>query len=198
MKARAKPPRLTYASLEEDPSCEHAVDRAVRIRVGRRDLDRKMADASTAIVKALGKKRRLWFNYERAEDERRARREAAYFDVGVEHGVATARSERLHGGSKSVEKLVGRLVREALGAGVAREDAVGAAVWATWALLGGRTAQRPSRQASGRMVALAPSSGSVFPALSARCFASRNRGGRAGDGGPVDAAGSPAVDGPLS
>jgi len=78
-----KKPRVTYRSLEKEPSYEHVVDRAVRMRVGRRDLDRKMANASTAIVKALGPKRRLWFAHERAWDEMRARREAAYFDAGV-------------------------------------------------------------------------------------------------------------------
>ena len=42
--------------LEEDPSYEHAVDQRVRIRVGRRDLQRTVADTSTAIVKALSKR----------------------------------------------------------------------------------------------------------------------------------------------
>ena len=51
-------PRPTYRDLDEDPSCEHVVDEAVRRRVGRRDLDRKLVRTTTAIVKALGAKRR--------------------------------------------------------------------------------------------------------------------------------------------
>jgi hypothetical protein len=59
--------RATYHNLDEDPSYEHVVDQAVRVRVGRRDLDRAMARTTTAIVKALvGAKRRLWFRYHQA------------------------------------------------------------------------------------------------------------------------------------
>ena len=49
-----------YHDLDEDPSCEHVVDQAVRVRVRRPDLDRTMVRTTTAIVKALGTKRRRW------------------------------------------------------------------------------------------------------------------------------------------
>jgi hypothetical protein len=85
--ARRKAKAARYHDLDEDPSCEHVVDQAVRVRVRRPDLDRTLVRTTTAIVKALGAKRRLWFRYEQPADELRALREAAYFDVGVEYGI---------------------------------------------------------------------------------------------------------------
>jgi len=58
---RTKRPRVTYRSLEVDPSYEHQIDRLVRLRVRGRALERTLALASHAIVKALGGKKRLWF-----------------------------------------------------------------------------------------------------------------------------------------
>ena len=135
MSRRAKPPRPTYRSLEEDPTYEHVVDRMVRLRVRGRALKRTAAYASHAIVKALGAKRRLWFRYERAADTLRVRREAAFFDAGVELGSARCTVRRLAGASKTVKGLADRIVRELLATGVARDDAVRAAVAAAWALV---------------------------------------------------------------
>ncbi len=80
-------PRLSYRAIEKDPSYEHPVDRTVRRRVGRRDLQRVVTTKAAAIVKALGTKRRRWLEFEAAADELRAKREAAYFDLGVERGI---------------------------------------------------------------------------------------------------------------
>ena len=125
----------TYRSLDEDPSCEHVVDEAVRVRVGRRDLDRKLVRTSTAIVKALGAKRRRWFEYERVADELRSKREATYFDVGVEYGIAATRATALAGGRKTVNALAQRVVREVMRTGVGRNEVVGALLVAAWAVL---------------------------------------------------------------
>ncbi len=134
-----KKPRPTYRDLEEDPSYEHAVDQCVRIRVGRRDLQRIVSDTSTAIVKALGKRqRKLWFKYEHAADRMRSLREAAYFDAGVEHGAAAARAEAARGGSRAVRKLAERLIVEALRGGLERAEATAAAVLAAWEMGGGK------------------------------------------------------------
>jgi len=130
-------PRPTYRSLEEDPSYEHAIDQRVRIRVGRRDLQRTVSDTSTAIVKALAKRRALWFRYEHAADRLRSLREAAYFDAGVEHGAAAARAEAACGGSRAVRRLADRLIVEALRGGLGREQAQAAAVLAAWVMSGG-------------------------------------------------------------
>jgi hypothetical protein len=136
MKAK---PRPTYRGLEVDPSYEHAVDQRVRIRVGRRDLQRVVSDTSSAILKALGKHRRLWFRYEHAADRLRAPREAAYFDAGVEHGAAASRADTAKGGSRSVRRLAERLVVEALRGGMERGDAASAAVLAAWAMGSGKS-----------------------------------------------------------
>jgi hypothetical protein len=138
---RAKPekPRLTYRSLEEDPSYEHPIDKTVRIRVGRRDLQRTVVKTTDAIVKALGKRRRLWFDFETAADKMRSLREAAYFDAGVEYGIAAARLHGLSGASKTVRALADRVLRELLATSVGHEDAARAAVAAAWALVGART-----------------------------------------------------------
>ena len=130
--------RPSYRSLEQEPNYEHPVDERVRIRVGRRDLQRIIADAPTAIVKALGRRRHLWFRYERAADTLRSLREAAYFDAGVEHGSAAARAEAVRGGDRSVRRLAERLVAEALRGALEREEATAAFVLAAWAMSCGR------------------------------------------------------------
>jgi hypothetical protein len=114
----------------------------VRVRVGRKDLDRAMIRTTTAIVKALGAKRRLWFRFEAAADELRALREAAYFDVGVEYGIAASRATAMAGERKTVNALAQRVVRELTRTGVARDEVVGALLVAAWAVLGGRRVRR--------------------------------------------------------
>jgi hypothetical protein len=134
MKRRTNEPKLTYRSLEEDPSYEHPIDQTVRIRVGRRDLQRTAATSTDAIVKALGKRRRLWFDFETAADKMRSLREAAYFDAGVEHGIAAARVHGLGGASKTVRALADRVVRELVATNVSREAALAAALATAWAI----------------------------------------------------------------
>jgi hypothetical protein len=129
-------PRVTYRGLEKDPSYEHAVDQTVRLRIGRRDLQLIVATKTDAIVKALGAKKRLWFDFEAAADELRAKRESAYFNVGVEHGIAACAVHGLGRLSKRVRVHAQHVVQELLRTGVARQDAVRAAMVAAWALLG--------------------------------------------------------------
>ena len=137
--------RVTYKSLEEDPSCEHVADRRVRLRVKRPDLDRAMVRTTSAIVNALGKRKALWFRYEQVWDEMRARREAAYFDVGVEMGTTAAALADLRARRRPVQELGWRLAREALASGASRQDAAAAAVAAAWAMLAGTEARRRKR-----------------------------------------------------
>lgn len=138
-------PRVSYRALEKDPSYEHPVDQTVRLRVGRRDLQRIVAAKSTAIVKALGTRRKLWFDFEAAADELRAKREAAYFDVGVEQGIAACAVHGLGRPSKRVRAHAQHVARELLRTGVARPEAVRAALVAAWALLGGKIATMAER-----------------------------------------------------
>ncbi len=112
-----------------------------------RQPTRMLTRWSTAIVKALGKRqRRLWFKYEHAADQLRALREAAYFDAGIEHGVAAARSEAARGGGRLVRQLAERLVVEALRGGLARDEAAAATLLAAWGLIGRRSARRSRRR----------------------------------------------------
>jgi hypothetical protein len=141
-------PRPTYREIDrEEVPPGNPVDMAVHRRVGRPALMRKLAMASQAVVDALGRRRQLWFAYEEALGRLTSRQQAAYFDLGVEHGIAAARADQLRAG-RAVKKLAERLVREALGANVSREDVAAAAVMAAWAVLGRRTDLRDGRRAT--------------------------------------------------
>jgi hypothetical protein len=104
---------------------------------------RKLAMASQAVVDALGRRRRVWFVYEDLLGRLVSRQQAAYFDLAVEHGAAAARADQLRAGP-AVKRLADRLVREALGANVPREDVAAAAVLAAWAVVIGTAKRRRS------------------------------------------------------
>jgi hypothetical protein len=53
---------------------------------------REFARAARAVVEALGRLRRVWFAYEELLAKVKDRRQAGYFDLGVEHGIAAARA----------------------------------------------------------------------------------------------------------
>jgi len=55
-------------------------------------VERKLARAAQAVVEALGRRRGVWFAYEELLFRITDRRQAAYFDLGVEHGIAAARA----------------------------------------------------------------------------------------------------------
>jgi hypothetical protein len=110
-----------------------------RVRLPREE--RQLAGAAQAVIDALGRRRRLSFAYEEALGRMTSRQQAAYFDLGVEHGAAAARADVLHA-RPAVRKLADRLVREALGANVPRGDVAAAAVLAALAMIGARTARR--------------------------------------------------------
>jgi hypothetical protein len=97
---------------------------------------RKLALAAQAVVDAVGHRRRLWCVYEGALGRLTSRQQAAYFDLGVEHGAAAARADQLRA-RPAVRKLADRFVREGLGANVPREDVAAAAIMAAWSVLGG-------------------------------------------------------------
>lgn len=127
--------RLFYR--DNDPGLEeHPIDRRVHERVGKRSVRRRLAQLSTSIVQALGPESKLWFDYEQTKGDLCARREEAYFDLGVEHGLAAARAEELEESRREVTHLAERLVREALSSGLGPEAAASAAVLAAWSLLG--------------------------------------------------------------
>jgi hypothetical protein len=131
--------RPSYRDIDrEEVPPGNPIDLAVHRRVGRPALMRKLAMAAQAVVDALGRRRKLWFAYEALLGRITSRQFAAYFDLGVEHGVAAARANALPGASKAARAIAERVVREVVGTGVARGAAVEAAVLAAWAVLGSR------------------------------------------------------------
>jgi hypothetical protein len=105
---------------------------------------RKLAHSAQAVVDALGRRRKLWFVYEEALGRITSLSNAAYFDLGVVHGTASARASQLRAGP-AVRKLADRLVHEALHANMPREDVAAATVMAAWVVLGSRRLSAPAR-----------------------------------------------------
>lgn len=127
--------RLFYQDLDSENE-EHPVDQLVEKRVGRRATRRKLAELSQAIMRALGANSRLWIKYEQTKADASSAREEAYFDLGVEHGLAAAHANELTEPRRQVRALAQRLLREAMASGLAREETAAAATIATWSLLG--------------------------------------------------------------
>lgn len=130
--------RLFYRDLDSVEEEEHPVDRLVEARVGMRKMRQKLAKLSDAIVRALGGlgSKQLWFDYEQSKGDFDHARDAAYFDIGVEHGLAAAHANEIAEPRRRVRALAQHLLREAMASGLAREDAAVAAALATWSLLG--------------------------------------------------------------
>jgi hypothetical protein len=85
-------PRPSYRAIDgEEVPPGNPVDLAVHRRVRRPREERRLARAAQAVVDALGQRRRLWFRYEELLGRLTSRQQAAYFDLGVEHGIAAAR-----------------------------------------------------------------------------------------------------------
>jgi hypothetical protein len=89
----------------------------------------------------------VWFSYEELLAKFTDRRQAAYFDLGVEHGIAAAAANGLTNAMKTQRAIAKRIVQEVIRTGVARDEVVGALLVAAWAILG-RTPGRPGRTAS--------------------------------------------------
>lgn len=129
--------RLFYRDLDSVEQEEHPVDRLVEARVGMRKTRQKLAKLSDAIVRALGLgAKELWFDYEQSKGDLDHARDAAYFDIGVEYGLAAAHANEIAEPRQRVRALAQHLLREAMASGLAREDAAAAAALATWSLLG--------------------------------------------------------------
>ena len=101
--------------------------------------------AAQAVVDALGRRRKLWFVYEKTLGRLTPRQQAAYFDLGVEHGVAAARANQFPGASKSARAIAEHLVREIVGTGVPPRTRIEAALPTVWAVVGRERARRACR-----------------------------------------------------
>ena len=110
------------------------IDLTVHRRIGGARLQRDLARAAQAVVEALGKRRRVWFAYEELLSRITDRRQAAYFDLGVEHGIAAAAANGLTKATSTQRAIAERIVQDVLRTGVSRDDAVRAVVLAVWGL----------------------------------------------------------------
>jgi len=142
--------RPSYRAIDrEEVAPGNPIDLTVHRRIGGARLQRDLARAAQAVVEALGKRRRVWFAYEDLLAKITDRRQAAYFDLGVEHGIAAAAANGLTNATKTQRAIAERIVHEVFRTGVARDVAVRAAVLAVWGLTG-RGPQRPRFSARAR------------------------------------------------
>ncbi len=127
--------RPSYRAIDRDEVPPgNPIDLAVHRRIGGARLQRDLARAAQAVVEALGRRRRVWFAFEELLAKITDRRQAAYFDLGVEHGIAAARANQLPGASKRARAIADHMVREVFGTGVAPRVGVEAALLTAWAL----------------------------------------------------------------
>ncbi len=131
--ARRGPRKCSAIDREEVPPGNPA-DLTVHRRIGGARLQRDLARAAQAVVEALGRRRRVWFAYEELLAKITDRRQAAYFDLGVEHGIAAAATNGLTNATKTHRAIAERIVQDVLRTGVSRDDAVRAAVLAVWGM----------------------------------------------------------------
>ena len=84
-----------YHRVEHDPGDVHPVELAVLSRVPLEELNRRIHEADSQLLVALGDRRTLWLQLEERLTERCVQREEAHFDVGYEHGFAAGRADAL-------------------------------------------------------------------------------------------------------
>jgi hypothetical protein len=131
--ARRGPRKYSDIDREEVPP-GNPIDLTVHHRIGGARLQRDLARAAQAVVEGLGRRRKVWFVYEDLLARITDRRQAAYFDLGVEHGIAAAAANGLTNPSETQRAIAERIVQEVIRTGVSRDDAVRAAVLAVWGL----------------------------------------------------------------
>ena len=127
--------RPSYRAIDrEEVPPGNPIDLTVHCRIGGAKALRDVARAAQAVVDALGRRRKVWFAYEDLLSRITDRRQAAYFDLGVEHGIAAAAANGLTGASSTQRAIAERIVQKVIRTGVSRDDAVRAAVLAVWGL----------------------------------------------------------------
>ena len=108
MSAKGGPRRRVgpYHQVEHDPGDMHPVELAVLVRAPLEELNRRIREADSQLLEALGDRRTLWLQLEELLTERCVLREEAHFDVGYEHGFAAGRADALRslmGGTSPAE-----------------------------------------------------------------------------------------------
>jgi hypothetical protein len=136
--------RMFYRDIDAEDEA-HPVDELVEARLATRATRRRLAERASGIMRALGPESKLWLAFEEDKAVLERAREEAYFDVGVEHGLAVAHANELDEPRRRVKELAQHLLREAMASGLEREDAAAAASLVTWSLLGRLNVTRRQR-----------------------------------------------------
>jgi hypothetical protein len=139
----------SYEDMGDEVDDEHPVDALVERRLDHAALRRRIRAATDRLVEALDEEHDLWLRLEELLGEQRLDREAAYFDVGYEHGRAAGRAEALaergpHG-TAAYRDLAQRLREAAVNAGLPHDSATAALLEAAWAILADARAPRPGK-----------------------------------------------------
>lgn len=106
--------RPHYASLDDAGAEQHPVDTAVEARLPLLDERRRLNELGSRLLDALGEDRHLYLAFEAQRNAVAAAREAAYFDLGVEHGAAVASAGVL--GDEGALTLARRLLVQVINA----------------------------------------------------------------------------------
>jgi hypothetical protein len=137
-------PVRSYEDMGDELDDEHPVDALVDRRLDHVALRRRIRATTDRLMEALGEEHDLWLRLEELLGELHSDREAAYFDIGYEHGRAAGRAEGLaDGGPRAAHayRALAQHVREAaVNAGLPDAQATGALIEAAWALLADRGA----------------------------------------------------------
>ena len=117
----------------------HPVDAVVERRLHHGALRRRIRVATEQLLRALGEERHLWLRLEELLGDCRVDREAAFFDIGYEHGRIAGRTEGLAEGkprtAPAYRALVLRTREAAVNAGLPPTHAAAALIEATWSLV---------------------------------------------------------------
>lgn len=132
-------PARSYEDMADDGDDEHPVDALVDRRLDHAALRRRIRSATDLLMEVLGDEQHLWLRLEELLGEQRLDREAAYFDLGYEHGRAAGRGEALGADgprTTTAYRALAQGIREAAtNAGLPHEHAVAALLEAAWGLV---------------------------------------------------------------
>lgn len=140
-----------YHRVEHDPGDMHPVELAVMRRAPLEELNRRIHEADSQLLEALGDRRTLWLQLEELLTERCVLREETHFDVGYEHGFAAGRADALRSLTGStlpaegapadahaiaIRTFADRSRDQAIQTGLPRHLAIAAILEVAWALAG--------------------------------------------------------------
>jgi hypothetical protein len=134
-------PGRSYEDMGDEGVEGHPVDDAVERRLDHAVLRRRIRAATDRLMDALGEEQDLWLRVEELLGEQRLDREAAYFDIGYEHGRAAGRAEALADGkpraSTAYREFARRIREAAVNASLPPGQAASALLEAAWELVVG-------------------------------------------------------------